>query len=538
MKRVLALILALVMLAACAGVGGGAADDSAAAPAAPAPGAGAAAAPADGEDLPVLRILMPFHSFDMMEDPMTPALRYITGYDFIIENLPSENPLAALNTIIAAREEFDMIQLMTDMFRNTVTLGAFQPLDDLLDAYAPNMVRVVDPNAWRFVTLNNEIMGVPEIINEGQFVFHVMRVRKDMMQEVGIYEVPTTLTGFYDMLVALRDGLDVIPLSYAPQMGAGVLISPFISSAFGVEGNWNYYNGRLVHAVEHPGMRDYIAFMNQLFVEGLLDDEFPTLTTSVANEKWFSGRSAIHTSSPPDRPHHEQVLWETFPDAVIAQIPPLEHNGVSGRQLNDGLARAMVLPRVSRNHEHSLRFMDLTQAGANHENFTYLNIGVEGIHWYFDENGIRTPVDPTFQEERGRAAQFNFGVPTPFARQVWVEVRTRRIMPIFYELFEVTNQTYDMVPVSINPLAFMPPIQEFLDNIVMANEFASENLLLFICNIRPLDEWDDFVEEWRTFYGGDIVTQALNQWWEAERDVVRPIMLNPVNPFDIFDVRP
>jgi len=192
MKRMLAVCLTLtLLLAACTpgGGGGGAADT----PAVPAAGAGdAAAAAVADEDRPVLRLLMPFHPFDMMEDPMAQALRDITGYEFTIENLPSDNPLATLSTIIAAREEFDMIQLFTDMFRNSVTMGAFQPLDDLLDVYAPNLAGVIDPNAWRFVTLNNEIMGVPEIINEGLFVFHVMRVRMDMLRDIGINEVSTT----------------------------------------------------------------------------------------------------------------------------------------------------------------------------------------------------------------------------------------------------------------------------------------------------------------------------------------------------------
>ena len=530
MKRLLMssmLVLMVVILAACGSPG-----DGAGAGTAEAPPAGGPAAAADGEERPVLRFLMPFHGFDMNEDPVAQALRDVTGYDFVFENLPAENPLATLTAIIAAREEYDLIQLGAAMFRDTVTLGAFEPLNNLLDTYAPNVKRVTDPDAWHFVTMDGNIMGVPESVNETSFVTWSLRARMDMLREVGVNEMPTTLDEFYNALVLLRDQLDVIPMSFAPP---GLMLQPTLTSPFGVLGPWNVVNGEVLHAVETPGMLEYITFMNRLFTEGLLDNEFATLTGTTANEKFFTGRSAMHVLAFWEDPSAIDTTMESFPEAELAFVPPLEHNGVSGRNVNFGLGRAVVVPRVSRNQEHAMRFVNATLEG---DNFQYINIGLEGVHWSFDADGVRTPYDPIFQDERGRAAQYIFGMPTILARQFWVEVRTRRQMPVFYHLFEATNQTYDMVPTAFPVENFMPPIEEFLENIVMANEFVFENLLLFVCNVRPLDEWDDFIDEWKTMYGGDILIRIMNEWWAENRDEVYPVMMNPVNPFTIFNVRP
>ena len=516
MKKLLFLCLVFVLLAGIAGcgqTGGGPAD-------------GALSGPADipTDERPTLRILMPFHPFDMNEDPTAEIMRELTGYEFIIENLPAENPVPALTAIIAAREEYDIKHLMAVHFRDTAALGSFQPLNDLLDVHAPNVREVTLDEQWYAVTMGNDILAIPVAINETSFVTWSIRARMDMLREVGIDTIPSTLDDFTYALHQIRDQLDVIPLSIAPP---ALMLQPTLTSPFGVMGEWNISGSEILHAVETPGMLEYITWMNYLFVNGLLDDEFATLTATAANEKFHSGRSAMHALAPWGDPAAINTTMETFPDAELAFVPPLEHNGVSGRDVNFGMARAIVIPRVARHQDHALNFINLTLEG---DNFQHINIGFEGTHWEFDDNGIRTPIDPIFQDERGNAAQFLLGMPTLLGRSFWVEVRARRQMALFDHLIEVTNQAFDMVPISYPVGAFMPPSSEFLDNIARANDFATENLLLFVCNVRPLSEWEDFLDEWRRLYGGDIVTSEINSWWAVSRDSIYPILSNPVNP--------
>lgn len=68
-----------------------------------------------------------------------------------------------MKVMAAAGEAYDLVltSSWTNRFDMNVQRGAFLPLDDLLKKYGQDILKKVDPRAWKAVTVNGKIMAVP-----------------------------------------------------------------------------------------------------------------------------------------------------------------------------------------------------------------------------------------------------------------------------------------------------------------------------------------------------------------------------------------
>jgi len=475
------------------------------------------------DDTP-LRVLMPFQGFDPNDEPVAHALREMTGFNVRYETLPAENALIVLNATLAAREEFDLIVLQAGMFNETVALGAFEPLNDWLPSHLPNVLANTDPALFHNVTLNGDVLGIPEGGTSPGFSSTVIRGRLDMFRQAGLNGMPTTIDEFYNASVFIRDELGVIPLSIW-RIGNNVIV-PELSSAFGVFSDWNVVDGQIRHAVETPGMLEYVTWMNHLFNTGILDGEYATLNAAMMNEKFFTGRAVSYFVAFWNEPGATSTIMEAFPDAELAFLPPLAGpDGTAGISKARGVNRVIAIPRVAPNKERSFAFIN---AMNTEEAFRYVFLGEEGVHWTHDGTYFN-PIDPTFDDERGNASHFPVGHVSRNASTYWLQARARRNLSLYEHLLEATDVTFT-VPNLFHVTTFMPPIDIFNRNITAAQEFASDSVLQFICNVRPLSEWDAFVQEWRDLYHGATLTTAINEWWAESGEEVYPLMRNVPNP--------
>ena len=253
-------------------------------------GADAEGTQAGGEKVLNVVVGKPSVVEDMNTNEASLWLEEATGIHVNYEQLPLENINEKIAMMLAGGE-------LPDVFLNCGITAAQMtqygvedqyliPLDDLIDQYAPNLIEAMEPfEAQGGMDLLREVDGQIYSLPEINPCFHCSRALKmwvndQWMEELNL-EYPTTTEEFKEMLIALRDNdpngngiKDEVPLSgdtngwYTQSayflLGAFLPMSAY-SQGFGLDG------GKVVNLSADERFRDALAYLNDLYAEGLMD---------------------------------------------------------------------------------------------------------------------------------------------------------------------------------------------------------------------------------------------------------------------------
>ncbi len=458
---------------------------------------------------PQLKVLLNYMQTDPNGDYAAKLIEEETGYKVNYSVLPAgEEALVKLNVIISSREDFDILALTKLHFDSTVGTGAYQELNSGLDVYAPDLKKKTEEGLWSSVTIDGKVLGIPEAMSYEQYA-PARRVRMDLLKKAGINEMPQTLDEFYAALQALKK-IGVIPMT-----GFDTNFSE-IYSAFGINGEqkWHVRDGKIVNIVELPETKEFITFMNKLFTEGLLDSEFAQNTQDKMNEKFFGGKTAIYRMAYWNEPIATNTIKEKQPGSEIAYLPFLKNSeGKSYGFIQRGVSRVMVVPKVSKNLEYALDFMN--SKVKDDEVYKKLIVGEEGVD-YKIVNGKMEPILPTFTEHMNFADQFQTGTITKNYSDLWLNVRLKKNVDVFNAFVETQDNLAKASTLNYDPTTFMPPNANLAKLAPKLTSLTDETFKQMIANAKPLTDWDKFVAEWKSS-GGDEATKIINEWYSANK---------------------
>lgn len=117
-------------------------------------------------------------------------------------------------------------------------------------------------------------------------------------------EMPTTLEELYDVLVAFKtrdanldgDSMNEIPVLSRKDSGKFALL---VLSALGVVSDRNaIMDGRYVYVPTTENYKEYLKWMNKFYAEGLLDNEYFTMTSEAMTAKEASGLAGMMDTTP------------------------------------------------------------------------------------------------------------------------------------------------------------------------------------------------------------------------------------------------
>ncbi|MDF2721095.1 MAG: peptide permease, partial [Paenibacillus sp.] len=215
-----------------------------------------------------------------MNENKNPYLAYIekmTNLDIDVFLPSSESYEEKLNIIMTSSNLPDMLYTGNDVWlANYVKQGKLRPLDDEIAKYGPALKDKIPQEAWNKVTFNGHIYAIPSL-NEVKGI-ELMYARKDWLDRLGL-KPPQTLDEYAQVIRAFAtqdpDGNgkpDTIGLLMTENLGRS---APFFG-AFGTQLNvWLERDGKLAFSNTLPETKQALAFLHQLYGEGLIDPEFP-----------------------------------------------------------------------------------------------------------------------------------------------------------------------------------------------------------------------------------------------------------------------
>lgn len=451
---------------------------------------------------PELRVLLPFERYDPNKEYIAEFLEKKTEYKVKYEMLPEEMPDEKLNLLMANKEPYDYIKVSKSQFFKLAESGALEPLNELIEQYAPNVRDGIFEDTWKATTIDGVIYGIPEGIT-GLGANSSLIVRKDWLDELEL-SIPTNRDELYNVLKTIKEKKNVIPL-----VGYGGVFAE-IANTFGIANAWKEVDGKLIHQAEDPRMKEYLAFMKKLYEEDLIDSEWPINAGSKVIEKFSSGKAAMMSMAWWSAPAVMNALNNNFPDAEVATLPYLK--GDNGEQIwgvNAGITYVVAIPKWSKNKEHAL---NLINTKLETDLFKELVIGEEGVHHRF-EDGKYFPILPIFNDQLNNASYFLTAVDERVYPTYWqARVRKDPILQGYYdELQELVKGKF-----VIDPLSNAPPIESIAKNTPVLAKFSDDTFLQYIAGAESLDTFDSYLAKWRAD-GGEQMVKDANEWYAENK---------------------
>lgn len=358
-----------------------------------------------------------------------------------------------------------------------VESGQLMPLNDLLDAYAPNFTALMKkyPAIKASITSSDgNIYSLPELdlSNTGRMGFKQW-INKDWLEKLGL-QAPTTTDEFVTVLRAFRDrdpngnGLqDEIPLGVREASSIYAL-----GGSFGLDHQMkdtiNIDGGKVHIWLKDEKFKSYLQFMNQLYQEKLLWKDYykrdlPSWRSNLSNALF----GAFYM------PYSDVFLKV---EGQFTGFIPLV--GPYGDQLwsdaNSGVLQigAFSLSNVCTNPEAAIRWVDYFYSD---EGSLYLRYGIEGETYTLNAEGKPVFVDSILNNPKGfmtALGQINL-VPGGGAPQL------------------ITNDTDGVVasPLTKKVSAMMVPYLP--ETVYLPPSFSQEETEAFVAIVQDLYKYRD-----------------------------------------------
>ena len=523
-KKLLAMLLAAMipasLLAGCGGDGGSSATDT---------GSSAATGENSGSDetaedteLYEFTLLGNLKTeLEEVDELYFAAVEEATNTKINIELPPASSYTERLQMMIASTEYADvtLFPSHTDkVFVDACRDGVFIRLNEMLED-CPNIMAHTYDISWETLQIlrddgDDSIYAVPRtsIARADGYT-----IRKDWLDAVGYTDYTEGDTMTIDQLKEILtlftyndpdgNGIDDT-YGFGIYADADGNIDVFFSQAFGL-GGWGEYDGEIIdlrRSRDHDNYKRALQFSQELWAEGLVDPDAPTIQGDVALDRFKKGVTGVRGEFAGWMTMYEDEMKELDPDAELIYVPAIVENEgdvYSAGAFSTGFWGQWAIANTAEKPERILQVFDYM---LSDEGWPSTNYGPEGYSWN-EENGVAVPTENYTQDFAGR------------------NILRRNDDPGFFvsldQSAENRERIENLIDICVNQYVFSldqgyrPPIADdptFID--------YEKNMKVQISKIvvgeLPVDEWDAILDGWYDA-GGETYVEQMRAYIESTR---------------------
>lgn len=317
--------------------------------------------------------------------------------------------------------------------------GKIVALNDYIEQYAPNFYAYLEahPDIRQEITTDSGNIycfpGVYTYTNQSSDVwqdtitrdpyeesFIGLVVRKDLLDQAGL-DIPVTLDDWYEALKAFKDMGIKYPFSCQAMM---MTMAQCFASAFDITvpvagfdiGNMGFAlaeDGTLTYGPAQDAYKDYLAFLNKLYTEGLLDPDFMVQDRTNVQTKIINGEVGAWVEMMPTGLGNlrAQVLASDPSSSFypVGVLNPVREEGQTliYKQGNAAyIGAGAVITTSCKDIATACKVLDY---GWSEEGNRLLNWGIEGTSYEFVEGGPEL-TDAIVHNNEGLAPSEAFGI--------------------------------------------------------------------------------------------------------------------------------
>jgi len=423
---------------------------------------------------------------------------------------PGDAGTEKLNLLLASSSEpLDLFAGDWSQFQEAII-----PIDDLLNQYGPNILRMNTKGSWATMKDSaGKTWGYPRLGLMGHT--HPTWFRTDWLAEVGL-KMPETWDDMENAFAAMKKAHpDAVILTSKLEDMCRCLMGGMTDFGYS---NWvDPADNMLKPYVLQPGFKDFITRMNEWWQKNWWQKETFAAVDVRAQLKtlnvglyagWYSRIVGWWEQIKKDA----KLTKEDYDWAKTFKGP----KGLM-KTNNAGSTSCYMITKKSKNAAAVMKVVDWQLKGLPEDatNQIIVNIGLEGVDWkwvdksknmfqiigstecgkmyamdYCWTEGMQSepfwlPIDPDGRVNRGMAFEHDYALDY-----------SRGKMPVDYDV------PYDKVKIAKS----FPGITDF-------NRLMDEELTKFISNVRPVSDWDNFVKQ--------LSSAGLADWSKAYTEQYR-----------------
>ena len=381
------------------------------------------------------------------------------------------------------------------------------PIEDYLNQYGPDYSDLLAQNeTWRKMatTPDGYLYGFNFIRTDKVLqIYNGIIVREDWLQDIGM-ETPETPEEFKKMLIAFRDEKGATaPFSQVfKTLLSDTGTAGMIAGAFGLPSNKGYVDNNTVkYGAYEDSYKDYLAYMHDLYAEGLIDKNMMTLDSATVTANLLDGVSGVVTGALGGGIGNWMQAAERSGDQKfsLTGITPLVakkgDTAISGQYENPVLGAAASISSQCKNIELACKFLNYNYTEEGHNLW---NFGIEGVSWNpVTDNELYTHeyTELAFATDGLTKSQsmyqyccVGFG---PFGQDpdyIWQFYGRQQQKDALTNWLKTDVAKYKMPPVTVSE-------EKVADFSALSGEidtYVSETSALFITGEKSLDKFADF----------------------------------------------
>ena len=359
-------------------------------------------------------------------------------FNIEFELIPYSGDMREKQNLMLAARDYNELQYMQreDIVISYIEADALIALDDYLDDMPNFTARFADIIPyWRLPgegTLYKWETAIPRIL-ESDIEVNDMLVRSDVV-EAGGWEMPLSADEWVAFLKeAVQDATDVdgnpvvgVTLPMAEPWGLAGLVpilyeksdtySPVSNEGF----TFNLKTQQFEDYFKNPYVKESLQFFNDLYREGVLDEECFTDTMAQTQDKLNKGQALVGY----------YVVWAAgganaeltksgFENMHYINLPIQSNTSVANgekRQIRTETTRPFDSWGITDNAKDPARLLELVDWITTDEGQILWRSGVEGVHWNVEDGKrvatdalIQAVTDPEFNKTQGLG--LNIGIP-------------------------------------------------------------------------------------------------------------------------------
>lgn len=428
----------------------------------------------------------------------------LTNIHFEFE-LAEESTYKEKKNLALASGEYPDVFLRGDVTKDEDVYGPqgiFMNLKPLIDKYAPNLKKRMeeDRNIKAAITaIDGNIYALPYYVNTSTRNPHVSFFNTEWMKRVGM-EMPKTTDDLYNLLVAFKEKdpnnngkADEIPWSCYRFSPLNVFILPAFTGLSGGP-TFDIKDDKVVFTPLLPEFKEYLAYMNKLYKEKLIDNEFLTQNAQQHLAKVKNGIVGIYNTTPTSLPEGTTDVQ----DSLEPITSPFNNKKVTQAYSPIYTGRGVITDKC-KYPEAVMRWFDIWYAKSNEAvqglSGTSLFVGIEGVHWEYADADKKT---------------YKFKAPIGSFQDINKKVSVNMYLPGYLEFlpypsdFPLMEQKVKAVQKRQEPYMkeYFPPAARYtkeesekgtlLETDV--NTYVEQMMTKFITGDEPIQNFDKYVE--------------------------------------------
>ncbi|CAK4869400.1 unnamed protein product [Aphanomyces euteiches] len=308
----------------------------------------------------------------------------------MIDNASWEDKIKLMS---AAGEPYDLVltTYSSNSLNANVQKGAFIPLDDLLKKYGQNILKKVDPRAWKAVTYNGKIMAIPAQTPYSPAGAHVFK--KDLVEKYKFdYKSVKTVQDLEPYLAIIKKNEPTMIPLLATANGTASGVGLYDYTTVTPEISYSEKDGTIVKTLDIPLNKANYKTINEFYKKGYIAKDAAIKTDYLAEAK--SGKYAVlRDSGGYTEDGSKSTATYGFPTVeTLSGYPPISTNSIT--------SAATAISITSKNPERAMMLLDLIWSDKYLLNT--LAYGVEGKN-YTVKTGKVTDENPTVEATTGAA---------------------------------------------------------------------------------------------------------------------------------------